>query len=181
LYPELPRQLSREKEGTMRHGNLRKIQYAGLIIVAVFLLNGFTYSPAASINNNAKDMAASPSILPSSALNTKEIDPKIKAAVSENYGRLPLRFEANNGQVDEAVKFLSRGSGYTLFLTSTEAVLSLRRKESDATENQMRQLSLHSDRENPQPAVSDVIRLKSIGANPNPKLTGVDELPGKSN
>src|SRR5687767_7650675 len=41
------------------------------------------------------------------------------------YGRLPLSFEENRGQVDGKVKFLSRGNGYTLFLTATEAVLSL--------------------------------------------------------
>ena len=31
------------------------------------------------------------------------------------------------------------------------------------------------------PVANDVIRLKLIGANPNPKITGLDELPGKSN
>lgn len=30
---------------------------------------------------------------------------------------LPLSFEANRGQTDPAVKFLSRGDGYALFLT----------------------------------------------------------------
>jgi hypothetical protein len=48
------------------------------------------------------------------------------------YGRLPLSFEANRGQPDTPVKFLSRGIGYTLFLTSDEAVLALR-KPSKAT------------------------------------------------
>jgi len=38
----------------------------------------------------------------------------------------PLAFEANRGQADEAVKFLARGVGYTVFLTSSDAVLSLR-------------------------------------------------------
>src|SRR5438876_11228870 len=42
------------------------------------------------------------------------------------YGNLPMAFEANQGQTDAQVKYLSRGVGYTLFLTSTEAVLSLR-------------------------------------------------------
>jgi hypothetical protein len=37
--------------------------------------------------------------------------------------KLPLAFEANQGQADAQVKFLSRGSNCTLFLTSTEAVL----------------------------------------------------------
>ena len=45
-------------------------------------------------------------------------------------GNLPLRFEANQGQTDERVEFLSRGQGYTLFLTGEEAVLSLRGQES---------------------------------------------------
>src|SRR5687767_3048386 len=56
-------------------------------------------------------------------------DDATRARVTEAFGKLPLRFEANQGQSDEKVKFLSRGSGYTLFLTSTEAVLSLRRPE----------------------------------------------------
>jgi hypothetical protein len=46
--------------------------------------------------------------------------------IVENYGKLPLSFEANSGQTDARVKFLSRGSGYTLFLTSDEAVFTLR-------------------------------------------------------
>src|SRR2546429_9365074 len=41
------------------------------------------------------------------------------------YGKLPLSFEANHGQTDSQVQFLCRGSGYTLFLTKTEAVFQL--------------------------------------------------------
>jgi hypothetical protein len=47
----------------------------------------------------------------------------------ENYGKLPLSFEANQGQTNSQVQFLARGGGYTLFLTSTEAVLSLHGSE----------------------------------------------------
>jgi hypothetical protein len=43
--------------------------------------------------------------------------------VVATYGKLPLAFEINKGQTDPQVKFLSRGSGYALFLTSDEAVL----------------------------------------------------------
>ena len=38
----------------------------------------------------------------------------------------PLSFEANHGQTDPAVKFLSRGDGYALFLTPDSAVFKLR-------------------------------------------------------
>ncbi len=39
------------------------------------------------------------------------------------FGGLPLTFEANRGQTDSRVRFLSHGNGYTLFLTPTETVL----------------------------------------------------------
>jgi hypothetical protein len=51
-------------------------------------------------------------------------------SAQHQYGRLPLSFEANDGQTDPQVKFLSRGRGYSLFLTPTEAVLSLSRRSS---------------------------------------------------
>jgi hypothetical protein len=51
-----------------------------------------------------------------------------------SYGKLPLSFEANQGQTNSQVQFLARGGGYTLFLTSTEAVLSFHgRKASTGT------------------------------------------------
>ncbi len=46
-----------------------------------------------------------------------------QAASFERYGELPLSFEMNQGQSDAQVKFLSRGQGYNLYLTSGEAML----------------------------------------------------------
>src|SRR5579862_5446915 len=51
--------------------------------------------------------------------------PAVTAEQMASYGRLPLAFESNQGQTDKQVQFLSRGAGYNLFLTPTEAVLSL--------------------------------------------------------
>jgi hypothetical protein len=42
---------------------------------------------------------------------------------------LPLSFETNLGQTDPRVKFVSRGRGYTLFLTKDEAVLGMQKSE----------------------------------------------------
>jgi len=47
------------------------------------------------------------------------------ARVSESYGKLPLQFEANRGRRTRTVRFLSRGAGYSLYLTASEAVLVL--------------------------------------------------------
>jgi hypothetical protein len=87
---------------------------------------------------------------------TAEPVPASKAEVEAAYGKLPLSFEVNRGQTDDQVKFLSRGHGYGLYLTATETVLKLRSE-------------------------SSVLRMKFLGANPRPKVAGVDQLPGKTN
>jgi hypothetical protein len=46
--------------------------------------------------------------------------------VQVNHLNLPMRFEANQGQTNPQVNFISRGSGYILFLTPNEAVLVLK-------------------------------------------------------
>jgi len=51
--------------------------------------------------------------------------------LNQAYGKLPLSFEANQGQTDPKVKFLSRGNGYSLFLAPTEAVLVLTKTADD--------------------------------------------------
>src|SRR6266699_4087471 len=61
-----------------------------------------------------------------------------QARLAESYGKLPLSFEANQGQTDPRVKFLSRGSGYSLFLTGDEAVLALRSRQSSVVSSQLR-------------------------------------------
>jgi len=54
-------------------------------------------------------------------------EPTGRARAIESYGKLPLSFELNQGQTDRRVRFLSRGSGYSLFLTGNEAVLALKK------------------------------------------------------
>ncbi len=76
------------------------------------------------------------------------------AGPAAQFGKLPLAFERNQGQTDAKVKFLARTPGYTLFLTTGEAVLS---------------------------AKSGVLRMTLLGANPAPAVSGVDEMPGKAN
>ena len=47
------------------------------------------------------------------------------ANIAAAYGRLPIHFEPNVGQADEAVDFIARGRGYSLFLHDGNATLSL--------------------------------------------------------
>ncbi|MCI0529256.1 MAG: SBBP repeat-containing protein, partial [Nitrospira sp.] len=109
-----------------------------------------------------------------------EPDGAIQARTMRNYGQLPLHFEVNQGQTDAQVKFLSRGRGYSLFLTSTEAVLVLRKPQ---TEDKSEATKVGKFRALPslEPPSMDVLRMKLVGANPESQITGQDELPGKVN
>src|SRR5260370_37578622 len=60
-----------------------------------------------------------------SPISASQADPKAHASILDSYGKWPLSFEANRGQADARVKFLSRTAGYWLFLTGDEAVLTL--------------------------------------------------------
>src|SRR5439155_18506389 len=106
-----------------------------------------------------------------------EIPQATKPKVLAAYGKLPLSFEANQGQTDPQAKFLSRGSGYTLFLTSAEAVLMLTKADAHAKGRISHEATLVE----PEKRAATVLRMKLLGANPAPPVAGVGELPGKSN
>jgi len=120
-----------------------------------------------------------------------------KPPMLAGFGQWPLRFEANLGQTDSQVKFISRGSGYTMYLTSTEVVLAFSKRIVSNT-SEVRgprpvghQLfasiflpyGLQSATSHQRPATSrqHSIRFRFAGANFNPEITGMEELPGKSN
>lgn len=78
---------------------------------------------------------------------------------SEAYQTIPLYFEENRGQTDKSVKFLSRVNGYNMFLTPSEAVLTLPFAESSTT-------ALH---------------IQFPGSDLDPRITGLEQLSGKVN
>ena len=102
-----------------------------------------------------------------------------------SYGKLPLSFEANQGQADPQVKVLSRGRGYTLLLAATEIVLSLNQPQRAADVGATprgRPSSVDAGPSGrPHGVASTSLRMKLIGANPQPAVRGLAELPGKSN
>jgi hypothetical protein len=103
--------------------------------------------------------------------------PNVSPRLIQSYGKMPLSFEANQGQTDPKVKFLSRGSGYSLFLTASEAVLKLER----ASQMTKGPATRDQKSKSPQPPVPQVLRMKLVGANPNPNVRGTDQQEGKSN
>ena len=103
-----------------------------------------------------------------------------------NYGKVPLHFEVNQGQTHEDVKFLSRGVGYSLDLTATEAVLVLARPASAADEGGTDQAGgrLRERNDAQAPASSQmplVVRMSLVGAAAKPRVDGLEPLSGKVN
>ena len=120
-----------------------------------------------------------------SGVSAKEPDAD-KRDVLKNYGNLPMRFEANVGQTDAQVKFISRGGGYTMFLTSDEAVMVLSKPvETDAMlmmgEEPHKSIEAMMDLDVPEPAETAVLRMKLLGANSAPAVSGLKKLPGITN
>lgn len=99
--------------------------------------------------------------------------------VTASQSKLPLEFEINRGQTDPQVKFLAHGPRYSLFLTSTEAVLSLAHAhpvENAAHRSPARASCLT------QPATPPAaLRLQLVGATAQPHITGEGQLAGISN
>src|ERR1035437_1242475 len=89
-------------------------------------------NPVSLINRTAA--VASPRV--ASPISASQAGPQAQARILEGYGKLPLSFEANHGQADARVKFLSRTGGYTLFLTGDEAVLAWSGKKTKETSAQ---------------------------------------------
>ncbi len=110
-----------------------------------------------------------------------QADPKAQTTILDQYGKLPLGFEANRGQTDERVKFLSRTGGYTLFLTGDEAVIAWRGKKTD-TKAKVAATATHPLKSGIAAIqAGDALRMTLRHANPAVKVTGMDELPGTSN
>jgi len=102
-----------------------------------------------------------------------------------SYGRLPLAFEPNQGQADSRALYVAHGAGYSLYLTSTDAMLDLihapaaRRHASFDTGN-------HIVREQDvltatTPLSGTVLRLHYLGTDPTARAAGENPLLGTSN
>src|SRR5271154_1385081 len=144
----------------------RRTMLKSVVLGVVFLSGSFTVVAQAG---PALEAASQPSTM--------------APAVAANYGRLPLSFEANQGQSDPRVRFTSRGNGYSLFLTDSEAVLALSRKEGGKGGEQKATLPKPGPGKTPAKVLlkTDVVRMQLAGANPGLRVAGEEPLPGTAN
>ncbi|HEY6272227.1 MAG TPA: choice-of-anchor D domain-containing protein [Terriglobales bacterium] len=95
--------------------------------------------------------------------------------VDSEYAKLPLAFERNRGQSDSQVLYLARGIGYTLFLTSDQAVLALKSRQFSVVTRQLQGATDNRQQ------TTDVLRMKLAGADPHASVAGMDEISGRAN
>ena len=143
----------------------------GLLCTLVLFLNFFARSPLRT------DRRAD-AVLPRAATALSPVQAR------EAYGRMELSFEANQGQTDKSVNFLTRGTGYTLFLKPAEAVFGLRNSDCGSRNEDAARLTLNPgdtrSETNPQTAIcnlqSEVLRLKLVGSDPRARVEGLERL-----
>jgi hypothetical protein len=92
-----------------------------------------------------------------------------------NYSKLPLIFEANQGQTGASVKFISRGQGYTAFLTAGGIALALRPNQPLAVQQTSHVALSRSQLSN------TTLQFKLLGAARNPAVVGENQQPGLVN
>jgi hypothetical protein len=123
---------------------------------------------------------------------SSRIAPATSSQARSSYGNLPLMFEANRGQSDSQVKFLSRGSGYSLFLTAGGMVLALQPLATTASSDFAQTiLSLPShpklspirqqEKLVQQHQQSTTVTINLVGAMRNPTIVGEEPLATRVN
>ncbi len=137
-------------------------------------------------------------------------DNATKVQVQETYGKLPLYFIQNDGQMDERVKFYEKGNGHTTLFTKEGVYLSLSSGNSKQNlqlphpqPEQQSQETLHSNEssdlnpvrpelvegqmkeestnKSPKNLSTEVVKLTFLDANPNPEIITEGIQEGKVN
>ncbi|MBI5234614.1 MAG: hypothetical protein HY880_09690 [Deltaproteobacteria bacterium] len=132
-----------------------------------------------------------------------ETIPADKPDINQSYGKLPLYFIKNDGQVDSKVLYYEKGSGHATYFTKEGVFLSLINPPASRRGTQAKFGSASRQREpsplkkggfesdTPSPfggegrgeraVASESIKLSFINANENPEIIALDEQAGKVN
>ncbi len=90
-----------------------------------------------------------------------------RARTADDFGKVPLNFEPNQGQADAGVQFLAHGSGYTLLLSHEKVTLELKRP------------GLASP--SPNATEPDTVNMQLLGSASKASGAGLEPLPGVVN
>ena len=124
------------------------------------------------------------------------VTPATRARINASFAALPLAFEANEGQTDPQVKYMARGNGYTLFLTSGDAVLSfasasssvqsrpkemMQRRLLGYSRETHRLIRRNQPRASHTPSSMASLRMHVVGGQSDAQIVGSGQLSAKAN
>ncbi|MCG3160516.1 MAG: hypothetical protein JMDDDDMK_01585 [Acidobacteria bacterium] len=138
----------------------RRARMAFVAILLTAAAFGLKHSAAWSLGHSALNRAA-PAAGAGATASASQHGAATRSRAIEAFGRSPLRFEANQGQAGARVKFISRNSGYTLFLSANEAAIKLRPPE--------------------MPERHETVRMKFVNAATDARLFGMEKMASASN
>ena len=129
-------------------------------IAAVAVLVAIGVAVAASPRVHRGNAIAQRTAAPAPLLNA-DTSARVRASLEGS----PLAFEANQGQTDPQVKYMARGSGYTVFLTANDTVFALHSSSQSAA----------------QKTRASAIHMHLVGGNPESPISAGNQLTGRSN
>ncbi len=162
-------------KGGIRRANIREQRAMRLFVlvllqvlqVLVFLPLTATAAGPGSITHSEEDN------------NKVRLNETLKAEVMKTYGRLPLYFIENNGQVDSRVSFYERGAGHTTFFTKDGLVLALTRAAASAQKTRQCEKAIMNPKD--EKVTTEAVTLSFVGANDKAAISASDPMPGHVN
>jgi len=158
-----------------------------VLVVAVAALVAAAPAKSGHAGNSA------PAVSPA---KTQPAPPAAQARLNATLAALPLAFEANEGQLDPQVKYMARGNGYKVYLTSGDAVLSFASSSIQRVSRPrqiMEQRTLgysrktkqlirrHSEQNRPASSAFASARMHVLNGNAKAKIEEQNPMPGKVN
>ncbi|MHB1455860.1 MAG: DUF7948 domain-containing protein, partial [Armatimonadota bacterium] len=110
-------------------------------------------------------------------------DGKMNARVTKSYGKLPLSFVENKGQMDKRARFLIRGPRASAFFRNDGVTFDLWDASKKDRLNKKDMLNKAEPVKAPKPEKRQhaVLKLTFKGADPKCRVEGMDKLPGTTN
>jgi len=104
-----------------------------------------------------------------------------KAGVIKTYGKLPLYFIENNGQVDNKVSFYERGAGHATFFTSKGVVIGLTKGDVKVDKTARLGDIKKLEAKKSEKVNTDAVSLSFVGANAKAKIITDEKKSGHVN
>src|SRR5208283_3591580 len=102
-----------------------------------------------------------------------------KAAAKRQFAAMPLFFERNHGQTDPSVRFLSHSGRHSMYLTDDATVITMVAGKIGKPQNFASVNPARPDKSDK--LVESAVRIRMVGANPHPTMTGLDPLRARVN